>query len=115
MPQRSAFSPRRRRWREAPDEGAFRASAPPHGIRSKLMDYTQRLARLRGRMQSTRTDTVALGPSSHMLWLSGLSPHGDERPVLLVVTQDFAGMLLLVFNADSSRSVLVLLFFLWFV
>ncbi len=35
------------------------------------MDYTPRLARLRARMQSTQTDMVVLGPSSHMLWLSG--------------------------------------------
>jgi Xaa-Pro aminopeptidase len=77
------------------------------------MDYTDRLARLRARMQSTRTDMVVLGPSSHMVWLSGLSPHGDERPVLQVVTHDFAGFLMPSLNADSSRAVTDLPFYPW--
>lgn len=38
-----------------------------------------RLAKLRARMAETGTDLVALGPSSHMAWLSGVHPHGDER------------------------------------
>ena len=77
------------------------------------MDYTHRLARLRARMQSTRTDMVVLGPSSHMVWLSGLSPHGDERPVMLVVTPGFAGLLMPALNADSSRAVTDLPFYTW--
>jgi Xaa-Pro aminopeptidase len=77
------------------------------------MDYTQRLSRLRARMQSTQTDMVVLGPSSHMVWLSGLSPHGDERPVMLVVTQGFAGYLMPALNADSSRAVTDLPFYTW--
>ena len=77
------------------------------------MDYSERLSRLRARMQSTQTDMVVLGPSSHMVWLSGLSPHGDERPVLLVVTQGFAGLLMPSLNADSSRAVTDLPFYTW--
>ena len=77
------------------------------------MDYTQRLSRLRARMQSTQTDMVVLGPSSHMVWLSGLSPHGDERPVMLFVTQSFAGLLMPALNADSSRAVTDLPFYTW--
>jgi len=77
------------------------------------MDYSPRLARLRARMQSTQTDMVVLGPSSHMVWLSGLSPHGDERPVMLVVTQSFAGLLMPSLNADSSRAVTDLPFYTW--
>jgi Xaa-Pro dipeptidase len=77
------------------------------------MDYSERLSRLRGRMQSTQTDMVVLGPSSHMVWLSGLSPHGDERPVLLVVTQGFAGLLMPSLNADSSRAITDLPFYTW--
>ena len=64
-------------------------------------------------MQSTRTDLVVLGPSSHMVWLSGLSPHGDERPVMLFVTQDFAALLMPALNADSSRAVTGLPFYTW--
>jgi len=77
------------------------------------MDYAPRLARLRARMQSTQTDMVVLGPSSHMVWLSGLSPHGDERPVMLFVTQSFAGLLMPALNADSSRAVTDLPFYTW--
>jgi Xaa-Pro aminopeptidase len=77
------------------------------------MDYAQRLSRLRARMQSTQTDMVVLGPSSHMVWLCGLSPHGDERPVLLVVTPGFAGLLMPGLNADSSRAVTDLPFYTW--
>jgi Xaa-Pro dipeptidase len=77
------------------------------------MDYHVRLARLRGKMQSTGTDLVILGPSSHMAWLSGLSPHGDERPVFLAVSQSFAGFLMPALNADSSRAKTDLPFYPW--
>jgi len=49
---------------------------------------TDRLTRLRTLMAETGTDLVALGPTSHMRWLAGLDPHGDERPVLLIVVTD---------------------------
>ena len=62
-----------------------------------------RLARLRARMGETGTDLVALGPTSHMRWLAGLDPHGDERPVMLLVSQDHAGLLMPSLNAASVR------------
>ncbi|WP_323764393.1 Xaa-Pro peptidase family protein [Marinovum sp.] len=62
-----------------------------------------RLANLRARMAETGTDLVALGPSSHMAWLSGVHPHGDERPVMLLVSQDHAGFLMPALNADAAR------------
>ena len=62
-----------------------------------------RLANLRARMAETGTDLVALGPSSHMAWLSGVHPHGDERPVLLLVSQSHAGFLMPALNADAAR------------
>ena len=34
--------------------------------------FDTRLANLRARMAETGTDLVALGPSSHMAWLSGV-------------------------------------------
>jgi Xaa-Pro aminopeptidase len=77
------------------------------------MTYPDRLARLRDRMRLASVDVVVLGPSSHMVWLSGLSPHGDERPVLLVVTQSFAGLLMPALNVDSSRAVTDLPFYPW--
>ncbi|KIN61160.1 putative metallopeptidase, family M24 [Sulfitobacter noctilucae] len=63
-----------------------------------------RLARLRQRMADTGTDLVAVGPSSHMQWLLGLNPHGDERPVMALVTADQAGVLMPKLNADAARA-----------
>jgi Xaa-Pro aminopeptidase len=75
--------------------------------------FDERMARLRARMAATGTDLVVLGPSSHMVWLSGLTPHGDERPVLLVVGKDAAGFLMPALNADSQRPGTALPFFTW--
>ncbi|ODT81565.1 MAG: peptidase M24 [Pelagibacterium sp. SCN 64-44] len=72
-----------------------------------------RMANLRARMQQTGTDLVVLGPSSHMMWLAALSPHGDERPVMLMVSRDFAGFLMPALNVDSARQHTDLPFFPW--
>jgi len=72
-----------------------------------------RLAALRARMELTGTDLVALGPSSHMAWLSGVHPHGDERPVLLVVSQSYAGFLMPALNAAAARKDTELPFHPW--
>lgn len=74
---------------------------------------TTRMEALRARMQATATDLVAIGPSSHMLWLADLSPHGDERPVLLLVSQTYAGFLMPALNVDSARQHTELPFFPW--
>ncbi|WP_299350786.1 M24 family metallopeptidase [uncultured Shimia sp.] len=63
-----------------------------------------RLARLRKRMAQTNTDLIAIGPGSHMQWLLGLNPHGDERPVMAVVTADHVGVLMPLLNAEASRA-----------
>ena len=68
---------------------------------SSLSD--QRLAALRTRMSATGTDLVEIGPSSHMMYLAGLDPHGDKRPVMLLVSMSHAGFLMPALNADSSR------------
>ncbi|WP_332687523.1 Xaa-Pro peptidase family protein [Devosia sp.] len=74
---------------------------------------TTRLANLRARMAQTNTDLVVLGPSSHMLYMADLSPHGDERPVLLMVSPTFAGFLMPALNVDSARQHTDLPFFPW--
>lgn len=74
---------------------------------------TTRLANLRARMAATSTDLVVIGPSSHMLYLADLAPHGDERPVLLLVSQSHAGFLMPALNVDSSRQHTDLPFFPW--
>lgn len=75
--------------------------------------YEERLARLRDRMNATGTDLVVVGPSSHLVWLAGMSPHGDERPVLLIVGRDHAGFLMPALNADSQRPFTTLPFYTW--
>ena len=67
--------------------------------------HADRLARLRTLMRDTGTDLVAIGPSSHMMWLTGLDPHGDERPVMLLVGLDHAGFLMPALNAAAARRV----------
>ena len=74
---------------------------------------TKRLENLRTRMAATDTDLVVIGPSSHMLYLADLSPHGDERPVMLMVSQTFAGLLMPALNVDSARQHTDLPFFPW--
>ena len=74
---------------------------------------TTRMANLRARMAATDTDLVVIGPSSHMLYLADLAPHGDERPVLLMVSPTFAGFLMPSLNVDSSRQHTDLPFFPW--
>ncbi|MCR6673146.1 Xaa-Pro peptidase family protein [Devosia ginsengisoli] len=74
---------------------------------------TTRLANLRARMAATSTDLVVIGPSSHMLYLADLSPHGDERPVLLMVSPTYAGFLMPALNVDSARQHTNLPFFPW--
>ncbi|MCG7492575.1 Xaa-Pro peptidase family protein [Thalassobius sp. Cn5-15] len=75
--------------------------------------YSDRLTRLRAAMTATETDLVVLGPSSHMMWLSGVNPHGDERPVMLLVSQTHAGFLMPVLNADAARQMTKLPFETW--
>ncbi|SDE78028.1 M24 family metallopeptidase [Limimaricola pyoseonensis] len=67
--------------------------------------HADRLARLQALMRQTGTDLVAIGPSSHMMWLTGLDPHGDERPVMLLVGPDRAGFLMPALNAGAARQV----------
>ena len=74
---------------------------------------TKRLENLRTRMAATDTDLVVIGPSSHMVYLADLSPHGDERPVMLMVSQSFAGFLMPALNVDSARQHTDLPFFPW--
>ena len=75
--------------------------------------FQDRLTRLRARMAELGTDLVALGPTSHMVWLCGADPHGDERPVMLLVSQSHAGILMPALNANSVRVMTDLPFETW--
>ncbi len=74
---------------------------------------TKRMTNLQALMAETKTDLIAIGPSSHMQWLADLSPHGDERPVMLLVSQTYAGFLMPALNVDSARQHTDLPFFPW--
>jgi Xaa-Pro aminopeptidase len=73
----------------------------------------QRMTRLREKMRATGTGLVALGPGSHMQWLAGFYPHPDERPALLLVGPDKAGILMPALNAEASRKSTDLPMFVW--
>ncbi|WP_417582840.1 M24 family metallopeptidase [Pelagibacterium sp.] len=67
------------------------------------MTAPSRIDSLRRRMAETGTDLVAIGPSSHMVYLTGVDPHGDERPVMLLVSATYAGFLMPALNLDAAR------------
>lgn len=72
-----------------------------------------RLERLRAAMRASKTDLTVLGPTAHLRWLCGLDPHGDERPVMLFVSQSYAGLLVPFLNAESVRQHTDLPFHTW--
>ncbi len=72
-----------------------------------------RIAALRQQMRVSGTDLVVLGPSTHMVYMSGVNPHGDERPVMLLISQSYAGFLMPALNADSARNKTDLPFVTW--
>ncbi|MCC6779861.1 MAG: aminopeptidase P family protein [Hyphomicrobiales bacterium] len=74
---------------------------------------SSRLQRVQARMAQTNTDLLVVGPSSHLVWLLGLSPHGDERPVMLIATRDKAAIVMPALNADSQRGLTDLPFYTW--
>ena len=79
----------------------------------KNKKYASRLAKLRETMARSGLDLVALGPSSHMRWLTGVDPHGDERAVLILVSAQGAAFLMPELNAEAARKDTELPFFAW--
>ena len=57
---------------------------------------------LRTKMTEEGVDFVALGPGAHLQWLTGMHPHADERPLLMGVTQGYAGLLMPALEAELS-------------
>jgi len=74
---------------------------------------TARIASLRQKMAANAVDLTVIGPTGHMHWLLGLDPHGDERPVMLFVSQSYAGLLIPGLNAASVRQHTDLPFHTW--
>ena len=52
-----------------------------------MMQDRRRIAQLQERMRENRIGLAVVGPTSNLLWLSGLNPHGDERPVPSIVAR----------------------------
>lgn len=72
-----------------------------------------RLDRLRAQMARADVDLVALAPGAHLAWLTGLSPHADERPLLFCATAQGEGLLMPGLEADSLRQHTDFPFFEW--
>ncbi|MEP0506236.1 MAG: Xaa-Pro peptidase family protein [Paracoccaceae bacterium] len=72
-----------------------------------------RLDQLRETMAEQDVDLVAIGPNAHLAWLLGVHPHADERPLLLCVTQTYAGFLMPSLEAESARTQTDLPFHTW--
>ncbi len=73
----------------------------------------RRIAQLQGRMRQSQIGLAVIGPTSNLLWLTGLRPHGDERPMLLIVGPSKAGLLIPAVNAASQRAQTGLPFYSW--
>lgn len=72
-----------------------------------------RLDRLRVKMAEQGVDLVALGPGAHLAWLLNMQAHADERPLLLCVTQSYAGFLMPALEAESAAQQTDLPFHTW--
>ena len=72
-----------------------------------------KLKNLRSAMTKHNLDLLALGPSSHMQWLLGFHPHGDERPCLLLITPTTETFLMPVLNAEGTRESTDISFHTW--
>lgn len=72
-----------------------------------------RLARLQSMMKAQEIDLLALGPGAHLAWLTGMHPHGDERPLLLCVTSQDAAFLMPALEAESAQRHTDLTFHTW--
>ena len=73
----------------------------------------KRIEQLRQIMATENIDLVAIGAGAHMAWLAGVRPHSDERPLLLCVSQHYAGFLMPSLEADSVRQHTELPFHPW--
>jgi Xaa-Pro aminopeptidase len=67
------------------------------------MDYTGRLDRLRRAMAETGIDLLAIPPSDDLKYLTGFSPHADERPCYLFIAESRGLFLVPNLNANQSE------------
>ena len=74
---------------------------------------TNRITKLRERMDIEGVDLVVLGPGAHLEWLTGMHPHADERPLLMCVSAKGEAILMPALEAESARKQTELAFFEW--
>lgn len=67
------------------------------------MDYAARLDRLRRAMTQTGIDLLAIPPSDDLKYLTGFSPHADERPCYLFIAENRGLFLVPDLNANQSE------------
>lgn len=67
------------------------------------MDYAGRLERVRRAMAETGIDLLAIPPSDDLKYLTGFSPHADERPCYLFIAENRGLFLVPDLNANQSE------------
>lgn len=75
------------------------------------MTKPSNLVRLQMQLARDGIAAVALGPGPYMQYISGVRPHADERPNLLVVTSDNAAFLVPTLEAPDMRKATSLPFY----
>jgi Xaa-Pro aminopeptidase len=78
-----------------------------------MTQVDNRLAALRTILRETGNDMIVLGPGPHMYWLLGFEPHGDERMLVLMVTQEGIGFVMPALEADSAGQHTYLPMYTW--
>ncbi|MDR7483190.1 MAG: Xaa-Pro peptidase family protein [Armatimonadota bacterium] len=68
------------------------------------MKHADRVARVRAQMKQTGVDLLALPPSDDLFYLLGYSPHADERPCYLFLTQGEVLFVVPELNAGQARA-----------
>ncbi len=74
------------------------------------MPASDRLGRTRTRMRLAQVDLVSLPPGDDMYYLLGYTPHADERPCYLFLTEEDALFLVPELNAGEARGRIALPF-----
>ncbi len=64
----------------------------------------ERLNYLQDAMKSNSVDLVVLAPGGYLNWLAALSPHSDERPFLVLVSQTKVGVLVPQLEAQGLKA-----------
>ena len=67
------------------------------------MSHADRIARTRAQMKTAGVDLLSLPPGDDLFYLVGFSPHADERPCYLFLTQSDSVFVVPELNAGQAR------------